>query len=228
MRALGIIALCVLVPIVGLVVGYKIMFPTYSYRYRLTVAIEIDGQVHSGSSVIEVVWRGAPEFGDVGPYHPGIRGQAAFVDLGEHRAVVAVLTARAQGGIVRWPEGVDALWLVPQAFGKGLSLEEFPQLSGLRGRRELAPDNMPRLIWFSDIADPKTARRIDPVSIPTLFGPGARLAAAYVEITRDPIITDIDKKLPWFEMLRSGPNHGVMYLPSGFALAWTMFIGDSS
>ena len=33
---------------------YKINYPTYTYRYRMTVNVEVDGQMRSGSSVIEV------------------------------------------------------------------------------------------------------------------------------------------------------------------------------
>jgi hypothetical protein len=51
---------------------------------------------------------------------------------------------------------------------------------------------------------------------------------AYVEITRDPIVIDIDKKLLWYKALRAPPNSGVMYLPNGVALGYTMFIGDAS
>jgi hypothetical protein len=225
MRGVGIVALCA----VALIVGYNIMFPTYAYRYRLTISLDVDGQIHTGSSVIEVVWVGGPEFGDVGPYHPSVRGQAAFVDLGEHGAVVALLIAPShnQAGITVWPEGVGALWLVPRAFGKGRTLEELPELTQLSGRRELTPDNMPRLIWFSNIADPKTARGIRPDDIPILFGQGARLVAAYVEITHDPIIVDIDKKLPWYKELADRQKAaGVVSRPYEFQLTYSMFAGD--
>jgi hypothetical protein len=53
----------------------------YTCRYRLIVNIEVDGKLHSGSSVIEVTWHGGPEIGDVGPYSPTMRGQAALVEL---------------------------------------------------------------------------------------------------------------------------------------------------
>ena len=33
---------------------YKVNFPTYSYRYRLQLSIEVDGRPHTGSSVIQV------------------------------------------------------------------------------------------------------------------------------------------------------------------------------
>jgi len=42
------------VAIVAIFVLYKISYPTQTYRYRMTVNVEVDGQMRSGSSVIEV------------------------------------------------------------------------------------------------------------------------------------------------------------------------------
>src|SRR6266852_2768355 len=91
-------ALVVLVLGVGaLVAGYMYKYPNYTYRYRLTVNIEVDGKVRSGSSVIEVTWHGQPELGDVGPFHPRIRGQAPLVDLGDRGVVGASLLGEDWG-----------------------------------------------------------------------------------------------------------------------------------
>jgi hypothetical protein len=226
MRTLGTIALCVVVLIVGLVVGYKTMFPTYSYRYRLTVAVEIDGQVHKGSSAIEVIWTGQPYIPGAGSYFPHIAGQAAFVDLGSRGAIVAALRSGEASQDPR-DGSTGAIWLVPRAFGVSDGDEGLQRLTRLTGRRNLASDNMPRMIWFSDVADLKTARKFKPEEISALFGSGARLAGAHVEITRDPIVIDIDKRLPWYETLKR-LRDGVIQIQYGFALTRTMFIGEAS
>jgi hypothetical protein len=226
MKALGAIAAA----LVGLYVAFNIAYPTYTYRYRLTITVEIDGKIHTGSSVIEVSFRGQPYLPGVGSFIPHIRGQAVFIDLGRFGTAIAVLIAPSfeQGGTVRWPEGVSALWLATRAFGIKATNDELPQLPHLAGRRDLTPDNMPRLIWFSHLDDPKTARRFKVENIPTLFGPSARLAAAYVEITNDPIVIDIDKKLPWYETLTRPLGQGLIEIEYGFALSKGMFIGDAS
>jgi hypothetical protein len=230
MRTLGTVALCLAILIGGVVVWWHIKYPTYSYRYRLTLAIEVDGKVHTGSSVIEIIWSTGPTLGDVGPYHPSVRGQAALIDLGERGAIITALVAPShdERGSIVWPEGVSALWLVPFAFGKGRNNDELPQLHQLSGHKDLAAENMPRLIWFANLTDPKTARRLKPSDIPSLFGSSARISAAYVEITRDPIVIDIDKKLPWYEILKRPLAQGLIQIEYGFALAKTMFIGDAS
>ena len=95
------------------------VFPTYSYRYRLTLKVEIDGKVRTGFSVIEVRFVGHPEFPGAGRFSPEVAGQAVFVDLAERGAIVAVLTApnESDSRISRFPEGVPALWLAARAFG---------------------------------------------------------------------------------------------------------------
>jgi hypothetical protein len=230
MRRAGIVAIlavCIVAIIGGAIAWLKIKYPTFSYRYRLTLALEIDGKVHTGASIVEVIWKGGPEFGDVGPYHPNVRGQAVFIDLGSRGAVVATLVNGESYGAAA-DGAINALWLLPRAFGKGSVNNELAQLPQLHGRRDLAPDNMPRLIWFTDIADSKTARKFRLDDIPGLFGTNARLAAAFVETTSDPIVLDIEKKIPWLTTLRRPPGWGVIEIGYGFTLVKSMFIGDET
>ena len=198
---------------------------TYSYRYRLTVSIDTDGQVHTGSSVIEVTWRSHPDFGNGAGYSSSIRGQAAFVDLGTHGAIVAALqTGDTLPDLKNGPR--DAKWIAARAFGNLSTGPEIPDLPRLRGGRQLAPDNMPRLVWFSDPADPTTARVITPAEFTTILGPTARLVAADVEITNAPIVIDIDKKLPWYPELEMRQKYQVFLRHAGkFQLIYNMFIG---
>ncbi|WP_334405556.1 hypothetical protein [Bradyrhizobium sp. AZCC 2289] len=209
--------------------GYKYKYPDYSYRYRLTVNIEVDGKIHSGSSVIEVKWLGGPELGDVGAYSPTLRGQAALVDLGQKGVVVASLLSNDWGRPARFGDPWGALWIAPRAYGLGTSVGDLKDWSPASGRRQLESDNMPLLLWLSDPQDPKTAEKIAPEDIPAIFGPSARFAGASVEITSDPIVIDINRKLPWFQ---SWSDHyrdrGPMYLQNNLALSRYMFVGDAS
>lgn len=72
--------------IVSVIVIYWVGFPKVSYKYRLTVAVESDGRVHSGSSVIEVDYQFWPKAlrGLVGGSsgHGSVTGQAVVIDLG--------------------------------------------------------------------------------------------------------------------------------------------------
>jgi hypothetical protein len=195
----------------------------YRYRYRLTISIETDGQTRTGSSVIEVIWRRQPDFGTGAKNLSEIRGQAAFIDLGSHGAIVAALqTGDASTDPRNGAWSVE--WIAPRAFHMSIT-PEIPDLR-MEGRRELTPDNMPRFIWFSNPADPATARPIAPAEFAARLGSGARLAAADIEITDDPIVIDIDKQLPWYRQLESSQK-GQVFLrrPGEFQLLYTMFIG---
>jgi hypothetical protein len=216
------------VAIAAAVAWWVINYPTYTYRYRLTIAFEIDGVVHTGSSVIEVAHKGGPEFGGAGSYAPKLYGQAVYIDLGRRGAIVAALTLGTfEGDVVKGPRNM--VWIGASAFGNQSTKPELPELPRLRGRRALAADNLPDFIWFSNPADPATARRFLLHDIPALFGPNARLADAFVEITGEPVVLDIDKKLPWFEPLaREQKARGVITRYGEFKLIHNMFIGDGS
>jgi len=85
---------------------------------------------------------------------------------------------------------------------------------------------MPRLIWFPNIADPKSAKPFAAKDIAGLLGPSARVVAAHVEITDAPVVIDIDRKFPWFDILNRPLS--VIDVRYGFSLAKTMFIGAAS
>jgi len=68
--------------------------PHYTHHYRLTLEVEADGEVHTGSGVIAVVWRygGTWETPDeYGAWHETVRGQAVAVDLGRRGLLIARL-----------------------------------------------------------------------------------------------------------------------------------------
>jgi hypothetical protein len=207
----------------ALVVGYNYWYPNYTYRYRLTVNIEVDGKLHSGSSVIEVTWHGGPKIGEGGAYWPRMRGQAALVDLADRGLVVATLIAEDNSNA-----GWGAQWIVPRAFGDKNG-GDYKRLPELRGKRELSFDNLPRLLWFSNPQDPTTAKTLLVDNIPSVFGPSVRFAGAFVEITSDPPETDIRQKLPWIKALEERPpGDKVLYLPNKLGINRYMFIGDAS
>jgi hypothetical protein len=225
MRKLGIVAACVVALIGGAVVLYKLAYPDYWHRYRLTLEIEIDGKVHTGSGVIEVIYQGQPYIPGVGSYIPHLRGQAVFIDLGEHGAIVAALhPGTIQNG------SLGAAYLATRAFElESFGYEAYRTIGNQKGRRELKPDNMPLLIWFPDVSNPKSARVIKPEEIPVFFGPAARLVSAHVEITSDPIVIDIDKKLPWYQELANRQRNSLLIGRAyEFQLIYNMFVGEGS
>jgi hypothetical protein len=201
---------------------------SYSYRYRLQISLSLDGKVHTGSSVIEVVWECGPKIADSGRCGPTLGGQATVIDLGSRGVVVATL--RTGENTIPVPDGaIDAVFLCANAFGNLSTEEELPALPRLTGRRNLSPSNFPRLVWFSSPADIKSAKKITVEDVANVIDPTARFTEAFVEITRDPIVLDIATKLPWFPALKLAQKGKlVLSEPRKFQLVYIMFEGENS
>ncbi|MGZ5873362.1 MAG: hypothetical protein ACXWKP_14775 [Bradyrhizobium sp.] len=209
--------------LLGLYGCFQIAFPTYVDRFRLTMSFNIDGREYTGSSVIEAVYTKNGGLSN-SAYEEHTRGQAVFIDLGARGAIVATLTAGALAVGDNWG---NIYGLPMKAFSTREHQITIPELPKLSGRRDLTPDNMPRLIWFSNVADESSARVFTIKELPGMFGPTARLDAAFIEITSDPIVIDIDQKLPWYRNLEKRQK-GRDVIGAGFSLNYTMFIGDLS
>jgi hypothetical protein len=210
------------------VIWFWVSFPTATYRYRLIIAVEVDGQVHSGSSVIDVWYRFNPQWvwPLFGVYNMSLQGQAVFVDLGAHGALVASL------GKYTDPSSVEAQDLAGRAYlsfprrdasGFPVTLQNVSAISQMHGAVDLTPDNLPLFIWFADAANPDTARAVKPADFSTVIGDETRLARAQVEVTQDPIVVDIDKRLPWYNTLKA--KNGVLKV-DGLLLGAGSFIGS--
>lgn len=195
MRTLGIIlasvVLFIAVLIGGAIAWYKINYPTYTYRYRMTVEVEDDGKVHIGSSVIEVRINMQPQFGSAPPYVPHTSGEAVFVDLGDGRNVIALLAAGSRAENVNYSDSI-----VPGLFD--LPFKDWAKLSDLRGTREVPGSRTPTFVTFTDLNDPNSARVVEPADFPKIFGAGVKPPIVTIEMTNDPVTEGIEKKLPWW------------------------------
>ena len=234
MRKLVIV---VLILIAIPVVWYMWNFPTVSYRYRLTVAVEVDGQVHSGSSVIAVQYSFNPKWvpPSWGVYNEYVWGQAVLIDLGAHGALVAALGGENYDYCL-----VNARDLVGRAYepatarrpcvtGYPRSPEIERELSQKQAPVKLTPDNLPAFIWFADDTNLATAKKVKPEEFASVIGDSARLVSAQLEITHDPLVFDLDKRLPAYAALRGPPNNGNDYrTPGGLTLGWRQFISKGT
>jgi hypothetical protein len=206
MRKFLIIVLILVFAAVG---WYKWSFPTASYRYRLTISVESDGQVHSGSSVIDVGYLFYPKalWQLFAPFEDRVRGQAVLIDLGAHGTLVAALHSGTGSGHV----GVNADALAGRAFlsfpasasGFPVTLENVQAISQTRGLVNLAPNNLPPFIWFPDASDVNNAQLVSPGDFASVIGDATHLTEAQLEISDDPIVLDLNKRLPWYNNLKA-------------------------
>jgi hypothetical protein len=215
-----------LISALATLVVYQLAFPTFTYRYRLHLTLEIDGKAYTGSSVIEVSWSCGPKIADSG-CGARLAGQATAVELGSREVLVATL----HSGEVANPmiHGTDATFLCAKAFGNQSTHEELSSLPELAGARTLSRDNFPYLLWFPKPEDPKSATRVDFGTVSSLIDPTAHFSEATVEITRDPIVIDIATKLPWLASLLREQKSGLVFLsPGRINLINVMFVGEAT
>jgi hypothetical protein len=189
MRKLGIIMLCILAVIGSGIAWCNFAYPSYSYRYRMTVEVMVDGVLHSASSVVEIKLQTQPQFGSALPIVPGTRGEATFVDLGGARNVVALLASGSDGDNVDYP-----IQIVPRLFNIHGNL---PKLESLRGRRDIPEQYLPTLATF-DLRDTTIARVVSPGEFENVFGPNVRFKRAWIEMTTEPVTLGIDEKFVWW------------------------------
>jgi hypothetical protein len=189
MKWLGIIA----VAIAGLVAAYSVIYPTTSYRFRITLNVDTPQGLKSGSSVMEVQDRRYPAWTTLGSGtgQSSLTGEAVFVDLGpgasgNPRNVIALLALGPQG------ENVDFYLLPSLAFGRLWKQKvdsanyrgsggELPKLP-VGTNAELSGDLIPTLVTFVDLNDPNTARTVRPDGFSQAFGPSFALHDAKIEM----------------------------------------------
>jgi hypothetical protein len=188
MNRLGIVALA----IVGVIAIYKLSYPTDSCRYRMTVNVEVDGQMRSSSSVIEFSVSKQMRFlPDVNPIRFDAEGEAVFVDLGGQRSLVALLRSGEYA-----QEGSFPLGVVPKHFKLNFARQVAP-LSSLRGKWELDDKDLPSLVTFSDANNSATLRIIRADQLEQVFGRDVRWRGIVIEMTTDPVTHGLEARLPF-------------------------------
>jgi hypothetical protein len=194
------LAICAAIAIT-LDVAYLVIFPSVTLRYRLTVDVDLNGAVHTGSGVVEVFYQPLPDSlrGISGSAHFGgeMRGYAITVDLGERGLLFVVNSSpfltNSQTGLITLPDGASLTMLPFTAFGLPLSglpsemLRIARELRAKKGPVEVPPDKLPMIVRFTDLTDLHSIEELDPRDLASSYGPGVRLANAQFELTDDPI-----------------------------------------
>lgn len=170
------------------------------YRYKLTAQVETPEGLKSGSSVIEVQWKLPPKImGTQGSGSFQMTGQAVTVDLPRGQTLYVLLRSD-------W----DGEWASRSPYGPHRSLP-----AGIRDRRAYPVErtrrtfgrdvsNYPLFVRFRDDRDPHTVEEVDPDNLAASFGRGVRLSALTVQLTDEPVVLDIRKRLPWLDDLSIG------------------------
>jgi hypothetical protein len=208
-RMVSVALIASIVVLAAVAIWYRWAHPTFVFHYRLSVEVEVDGDLHSGSGVVGVVWRRQPQFLIpvpevlVRPY-----GQGIFVDLDQYGALVIPLTAYP------YAEGVGLDYLPFRVFRSNFPVDlQIPrtrqEMEGflmLRGGVELSANNLPQFIWLSRVDDPDLAQVVRSQDFERVIFTGVRFRNARIEISDQdfdgPVSSGLENKLPWLSPMR--------------------------
>ena len=187
--AIGVIALGVII--------YNLANPWHTYRYRLTVDLDVDGKSLSQSKIYQISKADSPlrkyfAF-ESGTEIRDVEGEALYFDLGAKPLVITLSGPSDSKG----PTSVVVLaqhmlkvndWNSPvlqEAMKKGTKVS-------------VPIDKLPWMITFDDPADPNSVRLIDPDNLSAVFGRNVSVSSASLEMTtKRPSKIEIFQHLPW-------------------------------
>lgn len=206
--------------ILAVIVCYLAMYPTTSYRFRITLNVDTPQGLKNGWSVLEVrTWR-YPAWLTLGNNtgESSLKGEAIFVDLGpdnggQPRNVIALMVLGPRGedeGFYLLPGKVfEPVWAQKPDRGQFRApSSELPKLPA-GTNAELRGNLIPTLVTFVDLNDPKTVRVVQPDDFEQTFGKGVKLHDVKIEIvpagtwpltvlglSGEPLTHAIEAKLP--------------------------------
>lgn len=191
------IILVLMVLLFGTYGCYKVSMPSVTIHYKLTLTVDDNGRQYAGSSVVEVFKQDTTKvFGNsFGGFGGSYKGEAVAVDMGEKGVLFALLRSRKS---IDYP-----LYILVNAFKQyfnGLSVvDDMRALKATRPheKTELAFEDIPMLVRFRDINDPKTVELVEPDDMEKYFGKGVKLVSARLEVTDEPVTKLIEEWLPW-------------------------------
>ncbi len=183
--------------------------PVYAYRYKLSIEMDTPQGRKSGSNVVEV--RFQQRKGGAGTRSiRTVRGEALYLDLGDgRRPLIALLTSRVRPtdkpGHARarcWGDNAPFCWQKLYDF-KATGFDDngynpgLAELARQRGARPLPVSDLPDLVTFDDVDDPRTVKAVDPEAPYLALGDGVSFRTVTLEITDAPLTEGIEKRLGW-------------------------------
>ena len=182
---------------------------TETYRYKLTLAVDTPGGVKRGSSVVEVLFYDV-SFPERGTMHK-LRGEALYLDLGPGaRPLIALLTSHRQPKNtknyadftkrIRWSlDAGPGDNILAELYGPRSAdfMDNIARIGHTRGVHGITPGDLPDLVTFADINDPRSVIAVDPNNLQAVLGTGITWNEITLESTDEQVTTDITTKLPW-------------------------------
>lgn len=195
---------------------YGLVFPSWTWHYKINVNIETPEGLKSGSAVREVTNRDNTLFGiefpEVASRISIVKGEAVVIDLGKRGVAFMLIEHGSYGELY-------AAFSVNDLSKRSHDLRKLK--TGLSA--PLPKENWPQLVTFKDIADPKSVvlvhgRRFDvdaqdmlPVDdAEKILGKGVKVKDVIIEIVDEPVTWGIQSWLPWLPQRKKGSLDGSM------------------
>ncbi|WP_041535908.1 hypothetical protein [Parvibaculum lavamentivorans] len=226
MRAFGKAILYVAIAILVVVATYRLFYPKYFFNYRMTVEVEVDGEVRQASNVFGVYWEKTPTFLSVGTHQRRAFGQALLVDLEEHGCILIPVNTNTNvpGESTSVIPFLVFLADEPPAYrGPPHTADRVRKTMRSRGRVKLREDILPQFIWLPDKNDYASARVLSAEEFSKAIGSAVQLRGVWIEITKDSVTYGLEKKLPWLNEMYPPATTHVMRLPGAPAFYWVPY-----
>lgn len=186
-----------------LVIGDQIRINRPGHKYRLTVEVTTPDGIRTGTGIMAVV----PDRNYNRSGRTITRGEAVFVDLGQGKNLVALLTHRQDAKLDFDDINYVALRGYGAARGNRVSFNDIHRQTGVV---PVQGDLVPVLVSFGDPNDPRTARLVASDRADAVLGEGYAIRGLTAEIVPngfwpidfggalgEPVTRGIDAKLPW-------------------------------
>jgi hypothetical protein len=165
------------------------------WRQKTHIVVETpQGQV-TGDSVVQAAAKersGMETLGAGAGTTGGIQGEAVVVNLGG-KYLFALLDSED------WYKTYSVFANDLTREGKANYATAGREYPKIKGARPIPPKLYPTLVTFTDLADPKSVKLVDPANLAATFGQGYRLKSVTLEITDEDVTKErIEKLLPWF------------------------------
>ncbi len=235
---------------VAVIVGWMVAAKTPTHAYRLTIEVATPEGPRSASVVRHVFAPCTGLLHKLLPIGAGagsrVDGEAAFVDLGGGRNVIALMAGGPQGDNVDQPLGLayyamqDAGLINTdrRAMTPPLRLCDFTLKAGTA---VLSPRLLPTIVTFSDLNDPASARVLQPTEagFTSVLGPGYRLARLAVEMVPvgiwpldivglwgEPVTRGIERRVPFLVSQREPLRRVSRDMPPRFQTEFSQFLRE--
>ena len=201
-----LIAVVALVPLVLAACGQG---NVRTFRYRLTVELDVRVEPRTASSIIEARYLLGNRDGNGLRWHSTIRGVVPVFDLGADGTFMPALQHDAGDLQSRQPEGAKPFGQYRMPFDAAgiplgaYHLAEPDTIETMRGTAVLEPNDYPIFVWIPPSGDWHAARQMFADEIAARATPNIRVTRITVEAApKVPVLTKIEPAPQWLVEIR--------------------------